>query len=265
MNRRDYLHTLLGTSTVPTTADWKNTLNIPSDQDSKTTSSSLDEFVVTADDLGDEYEARRPKPKLYYDTADENLIGRKIGVKPTPWDDNKTLEYTAVASKAVTLRDNLDHAVHTNAVRERSIFYSYAFQPMSSETTPDDLHKLLLWKEFKDSEPGLEGYTDWVDTEFTEHTDPYRRTDIMVRAPIHYRPQSIQSDNPRPYCEASIVILTTNWGALGLSLDVEVVPDYGQSLNTLQSLADVLHTRSSQQPRPEIQNIPDADEEKNVS
>jgi len=265
MNRRDYLHTLLGTSAVPTAADWKSSLNIPSDQDSINTPSSLNEFVVTADNLGDEYEARHPKPKLNYDTADDQSIGWQTQTESAPWDENKTLEYTAAGTKAVSLRDNLDHAVHVNAVRERSIFYSYAFQATSSGTTPADLHKLLLWQEFKGSEPNLEGYTDWVNTKFTEQTDPYRRTDIMIRAPIHYRPHSIQSDNPKPCSESSVVVLTTDWGAIGLTLDVEFVPDRGQSLGTLQSLSDALHTRSSHQPRPKIQKITDTDGNKKRS
>jgi hypothetical protein len=92
MNRRTFLSTLIGTEITSLTG-WDGPCHGDHSSDqSRTDPPSIDEFLIHADDLGDSYEAQRPKqPPLPTPVGEQAIIQSRTSTR-VPGDAEETLQ-----------------------------------------------------------------------------------------------------------------------------------------------------------------------------
>ena len=251
MNRRTFLSTLIGTE-ITSLTDWDGPCHGDHSSDqSRTDPPSIDEFLIHADDLGDSYEAQRPKqPPLPTPVGEQAIIQSRTSTR-VPWDAEETLQYNKLQTRSVApVNAQSETKAAESSPTERAALDSWVLQPVADNTTPAKLHRLRLWDTFGDSNPSFEQYTDWIDTEYATHDTPYPRTDILIRTPVMYSPPAAPLDDPRPHGERATIIGTLPWGVTQLVFTLRYAPEYGQTLGGLRPIMNALHQQAAANPAP---------------
>jgi hypothetical protein len=113
----------------------------------------------------------------------------------------------------------------------------------------DAYHELKLEDEFADGERA--GYTDWVDSSFTqEEVSGFKRTIFTLRKPILFGDPDAQHNVDRPVIEIAFVLRTTSWGVIETGTYHLPDPDPSVTRQSVSELADTVMNRADRLPRP---------------
>lgn len=273
MNRREFVSMLAG-GTVPFLNDeWRSQLQKTTDQSSSSGQPSLRDFVVpeaTLDDVyvpaGTERSSTKSGAKAEEDelnlqqrtvtayTMDDGRLRRSSRERVSDDDERPQLLDYNVASKEYVIPIETEHTKMNTEAR----FITKAGKPANHDertTTPRDIHRYWYHKWWgSDAEPLPEHATAWVDTHTEKHDEPHEWSEYSVRQPVlYFEPELMAAaDSRRPYYEETLIIATTDWGALFLQNKMLHFGDENETIDMVRALAEELYSQAQNAPSPMI-------------